>query len=135
MYQPPDPTAFYSRVYEIVCAIPLGLVMTYGNIALLIPPPTGVDHAGYARIRARWVGGAMAACPDDVPWHRVINAQGGISKRAGFGPQLQRILLEDEGVVFDAHGQLNLKVYGWDPDADWLLDRGLLPPPINLASK
>src|SRR5207244_6639147 len=48
---------------------------------------------------ARAVGGAIARCPDDVPWHRVVNAQGRISRRRQTSGMLtQRIRLEQEGV-------------------------------------
>jgi methylated-DNA-protein-cysteine methyltransferase-like protein len=57
------------------------------------------------------VGGAMAACPDDVPWQRVIHSQGKVSERAG--AQKQRQLLEAEGILFDAKDRMDLKKYGW----------------------
>jgi methylated-DNA-protein-cysteine methyltransferase-like protein len=63
--------------------------------------------------RARWVGYAMARCPEDVPWHRVINSKGGLSLRPGH--EHQRALLEDEGVTFSASGVVDLKRYGWKP--------------------
>ena len=40
-----------------------------------------LDAAAYRAFGARWVGGAMAHCLDDLPWWRVINAQGRISDR------------------------------------------------------
>ena len=52
----------------------------------------------------------MAACLDDVPWQRVINSQGKISERAG--AERQRLLLEEEGVVF-VKDKVDLKKYGW----------------------
>jgi len=55
----------------------------------------------------------MAACPDDVPWQRVINSQGKISPRPG-GAEKQRQLLEQEGVEFDAKDRVDLKKYGWN---------------------
>ncbi|MGH2621369.1 MAG: MGMT family protein, partial [Anaerolineales bacterium] len=67
--EPGRRTAFAAKVYAIVRAIPPGRVMTYGGIAALIPPPPGTNWTGYARVRARWVGYAMAECPEDVPWH------------------------------------------------------------------
>ncbi|NIS83125.1 MAG: cysteine methyltransferase [Anaerolineales bacterium] len=120
--------AFNRGVYEIVRAIPSGRVMTYGGIAALIPPPRGIDYTAYARVRARWAGYALATCPDDVPWHRVINAQGRVSSRPGFGPQLQRKLLEDEGVVFDDKDRIDLRKFSWEPATEWLLERGMIPP-------
>ena len=53
----------------------------------------------------------MAACPDDVPWQRVINSQGKISQRPG--AQRQKELLLEEGVVFDEKERIDLKKYGW----------------------
>lgn len=131
MRRPPQHSHYNTNVYVIARAIPRGKVMTYGGIAALIPPPKGIDRAAYTRVRARWVGYAMAACGDDVPWHRVINAQGRISKRQGHGPHNQRLLLEEEGVVFDPRERIVLKRYRWEPTVDWLLAHGLLPPPVD----
>jgi methylated-DNA-protein-cysteine methyltransferase-like protein len=108
---PPNPQAYYEEVWNIVRQIPLGKVAAYGQIAKMIPPPIGVEIETYAAFAPRWVGGAMAACPDDVPWQRVINSQGKISERAG--AEKQRQLLEQEGVEFDAKGRIDLKKYGW----------------------
>jgi methylated-DNA-protein-cysteine methyltransferase-like protein len=100
--------------------------MTYGGIAECIPPPAGMDWVAYGRIRARWAGYALADCPDDIPWQRVVNAQGKISPRPGHGPHLQRLLLQEEGVVFRRTGGLDLERYLWRPDPDWRAARGLL---------
>jgi methylated-DNA-protein-cysteine methyltransferase-like protein len=59
----------------------------------------------------------MAACPDDVPWQRVINSQGKISPRTG-GAEKQRLLLEQEGVEFDAKDRVDFKKYGWKGPSD-----------------
>jgi methylated-DNA-protein-cysteine methyltransferase-like protein len=128
MRYPPDRESYFAQVYEIVRVIPQGKVMTYGGIGVLIPPPEGVDGIKYKHLRARWVGSAMAACETDVPWHRVINAQGRVSQRPGHGPIVQRQLLEEEGVVFDANGRIDLKIYCWEPTSDWLISKNLLPP-------
>jgi methylated-DNA-protein-cysteine methyltransferase-like protein len=108
---PPNPQAFNQQVWEIARRIPRGKVATYGQIAKMIPPPLGVELESYAAFAPRWVGGAMAACPDDVPWQRVINSQGKVSERAG--AQKQRQLLEAEGIIFDAKDRVDLKKYGW----------------------
>lgn len=108
---PPDPQAYYRQVWDLVRQIPRGRVATYGQIAKMIPPPNGVEIEAYAAFAPRWVGGAMAACPDDVPWQRVINSKGGISERAG--AERQRLLLEQEGVEFDARNRVDMKKYGW----------------------
>ena len=109
---PPNQQAYYEQVWQLVRQIPSGKVASYGQIALMIPPPMDVDFDSYKAFSPRWVGGAMAACPDDVPWQRVINSQGKISPRPG-GAEKQRQLLEQEGVEFDAKDRVDLKKYGW----------------------
>ncbi len=118
---------FFPIVWKIVRQIPPGRVSTYGQIAGYIPAPEGVLPDDYLANRARWVGHAMAACPEDVPWQRVINSQGKISTRQG--AKEQRRLLEAEGVVFDARERVDLKRFGWrGPSADWLRQNGLSTP-------
>ncbi len=107
---PPNPQEYYQQVWGLVRQIPRGKVATYGQIALMLPPPIGVDFDSYKAFSPRWVGGAMAACPDDVPWQRVINSQGKISERPG--AEKQRQLLEEEGIVF-VKDKVDLKKYGW----------------------
>src|SRR3989304_7733274 len=103
---PPDPAGFNVAVWEVVRKIPPGRVSTYGHVAALVPAPHGINIRDYEVWGARWVGGAMAACPEEVPWHRVINSQGKISQRES--AELQRILLEEEGVLFDDRGKVDL---------------------------
>ena len=77
--------------------------MTYGQIAACLPN----------RLSARAVGWAMHGCPPGVPWHRVVNARGGISLRANVSGMLtQRILLEREGVRF-VRERIDLIRYRW----------------------
>ena len=96
---------FRVAVYALVRRIPPGQVATYGQVAALV---------GRAR-SARAVGGAMRRCPDDVPWHRVVNAQGGISRRRRESGMLtQRIRLEQEGVRL-RRGRVPLARYRWEP--------------------
>ncbi len=126
---PPNPAEFNARVWELVRQIPPGQVSTYGKIAGWIPVPEGMNLKDYQAWGARWVGGAMAACPDDVPWQRVINAQGKISLRPGGGQLRQRQLLEDEGVQFDERERIDLARFGWNgPSEEWLKEHGLLQP-------
>ncbi len=102
----------YTKIYQVVKKIPHGRVATYGQIAAL---------AGIARA-ARQVGYSLRATPANVkiPWHRVVNAQGRVSMRLkdwqSGGDDLQKILLEAEGLVFDKTGTLDLKLYRWDPE-------------------
>jgi methylated-DNA-protein-cysteine methyltransferase related protein len=105
--------AFNLRVWELVCQVPPGTVATYGQIAGLLPPPGGMSPQDYRAFGPRWVGGAMAACPDNVPWQRIINSEGKISARRQGGETAQRQLLEAEGIEFDARGRVDLKRYKW----------------------
>lgn len=107
---PPDPEAYYKQVWNLVRQIPRGKVATYGQIAQILPPPDTVDPEAYAAFSPRWVGSAMAVCPEDVPWQRIINAQGKISQRPG--AEKQRRLLEQESIVF-VKGRVDLKQYQW----------------------
>ena len=107
---PPNQQAYYEQVWNLVRQIPPGKVASYGQIAMMIPPPDGVEFESYKAFSPRWVGGAMAACPDGVPWQRVINSQGKISERPG--AERQRELLEEEGVEFNKD-KVDFKKYGW----------------------
>ena len=108
---PPDPIIFNHQVWELVQQIPIGSVATYGQIARMIPAPPGVEAKAYAAFGPRWVGSAMAKCPEDVPWQRVVNSKGEISPRPG--AEHQRSLLEEEGVLFNERGKIDLKMFGW----------------------
>ncbi len=123
---PPNPKAFNAMVWEIVRQVPAGKVTTYGRVAALIPMQEGMGPTEYMALSARWVGGAMAAAPDEVPWQRVVNSEGKISRRPGQGPDIQRQLLEEEGVVFNERGKIPLGQYLWEgPSASWLREHGL----------
>lgn len=107
---PPNQQLYYEQVWHLVRQVPPGKVVTYGQIAQMLTPPVGVEPEAYKAFSSRWVGSAMAACPNDVPWQRVINAQGKISERPG--AERQRHLLEEEGVAF-VKDKVDLKVYQW----------------------
>jgi NAD+ diphosphatase len=95
----------YQRIDAMVNRIPEGRLATYGQIAKL------VGSCG-----ARQVGYAMAAldADTDVPWHRVINSQGRISARSVTeGHTVQRIILEEEGIIFNDNGKINLEIFRW----------------------
>jgi methylated-DNA-protein-cysteine methyltransferase related protein len=95
----------YKRIYAVVRRIPRGRVATYGQIAEL----AGLDG------HARQVGYALHALRlNNVPWHRVVNAQGEVSPRSGSDShELQRELLEAEGIEFDARGRIALTRFRW----------------------
>ncbi len=99
------------EIYAVIRRIPHGRVATYGQVAAL---------AGLPR-RARLVGQSLRSTPEgmeEVPWQRVINAQGTVSPRGGLGWEegYQRHLLEEEGVVFSKSGKIDLDRFGWDPE-------------------
>lgn len=95
--------AFHAAVYRLVGRIPKGQVATYGQLAALL---------GYPRA-ARAVGQAMKQVPAHLPWHRVVNAQGGISLRSNVGGMLtQRLRLEQEGVRV-RRGRVRLRDHRW----------------------
>jgi methylated-DNA-protein-cysteine methyltransferase related protein len=90
----------------VVRKIPRGKVATYGQVAKL---------AGLAG-HARQVGYALHALrgTTSLPWQRVVNAAGAISPRSVPGAELdQRILLDAEGVGFNARGRVVLARYQW----------------------
>lgn len=101
-------SAYREKVYDLVCKIPRGKVMTYGQIAMLL-------GEGYT---ARTIGYVMhGADTDKVPWHRVINSQGGCSTgRMTIPVNLQRSLLEQEGIVFNKNDKCDLKAFQWFPE-------------------
>jgi methylated-DNA-protein-cysteine methyltransferase related protein len=96
----------YEVIWATVRKVPRGRVATYGQIAEL----AGLDG------HARQVGYALHNLPprSNVPWHRVVNAKGEISPRtSGDSHELQKMLLEAEGIEFDLRGKLDLKKFKW----------------------
>jgi methylated-DNA-protein-cysteine methyltransferase-like protein len=109
--RPRDEASYRERAYELVLRIPAGRVMSYGLVARVL-------GAGYD---ARAIGNIMHATPKDdrkIPWHRVINSQGGCST-AGLTmpPDLQQRLLESEGIAFNDKGRCKIEAYLWMPPA------------------
>lgn len=100
---------FTARVIRIIKAIPSGRVMSYGQVAASAGNPRG----------ARQISRILHSMSrkHELPWHRIINAQGGISttenaEEKGF---TQRDLLEQEGVLFNSQNKVDLAVYRWFP--------------------
>jgi TDG/mug DNA glycosylase family protein len=84
-------------------------VASYGQVARYAGLPGHARQVGYALAALRG--------ESDVPWQRVINARGEVSPRATPGYEdLQRELLEREGVVFDAKGRISLPRFGWQSE-------------------
>jgi len=93
----------YVRIWRIVSMIPRGKVASYGTVARV----SGFPH------QPRMAGYALHHLPpgSDIPWHRVINAQGKVSLPGASGDE-QRRLLEREGIVF-IRGKIDMKKFGW----------------------
>ncbi|MEM1309242.1 MAG: MGMT family protein [Cyanobacteria bacterium P01_H01_bin.153] len=104
----------YDLIYAVVRQIPYGQVATYGQVAELaglIGKPRVVGYALYRVTDA-----------EQIPWHRVINAKGEVSRsphRNGTD-DLQQVLLEAEGIKFNKSGKIDLKHYRWIADSDLL---------------
>ncbi len=101
------PAGVFAEVYDLVRAIPPGRVMTYGQISALLG----------SRISPLAVGWALHGCPEDVPWHRVVNASGRFStdRLPEIPVGLQQALLRAEGVEVSLEGAVDLQRYRWMP--------------------
>ena len=98
---------FMARVHDIVAAIPGGRVMSYGQIGSLCGRPRSARLVG--RIAQRGAG-------RDLPWHRVVHADGSLASGYGGGVASQRLELEAEGVRFHHDGRLPIDELRWEPD-------------------
>lgn len=90
---------FFERVYTVVRRVPKGRVISYGEIAKILGCPRA----------ARQVGWAMRQSPDDIPWQRVVKADGAVA--GGEHAELRRALLEAEGVGFLPDGRVDMEKY------------------------
>jgi methylated-DNA-protein-cysteine methyltransferase related protein len=97
----------WQAVWAIVRDIPAGRVMTYGQVAGLLGNV----------ISPAAVGWALHVCPEDVPWHRVVNARGAFSTEhlPDMPPDVQRRMLMAEGIELRLDGTLDLTRYRWEP--------------------
>lgn len=98
----------YQAIYDVVRRVPFGKLATYGQIANLAGLP---GHA-------RQVGYALHALPEDtdLPWHRVISAEGKISLRSDvLGQDRQAVCLAEEGLFPSDHAKYDLLQCQWDP--------------------
>jgi methylated-DNA-protein-cysteine methyltransferase-like protein len=101
-----DESAYFrDRVYAVVAQIPVGRVMTYGDIAAL----AGSAHA------ARIVGGIAHFGPTDLPWQRVVNRFGGLASGYYGGRAQQQKDLEAEGIVINDFIVVDFATLRWSP--------------------
>ncbi len=95
----------FEKIYEVVKGIPKGKVMTYGQVALLAGNPRWARVVGYALHNN--------PSPETIPCHRVVNREGRVAAAFVFGGgNVQRELLEKEGIIFGTDGRIDLKKYG-----------------------
>lgn len=96
----------FERIYEVVRQIPKGTVMTYGQVAALAGNPRWARVVGYAL--------HQNPAPGVIPCHRVVNREGRLAPAFAFGgSDVQRELLEQEGVGFRPDGTVDMERFGW----------------------
>ena len=94
----------FEKIYEVVKSIPKGKVATYGQVALLAGNPRWARVVGYAL--------HVNPDPSTIPCHRVVNRKGEVAPSFAFGgDEVQRQLLESEGIVFESNGRIDLEKY------------------------
>ena len=94
----------FEKIYEVVKSIPKGRVATYGQVALLAGNPRWARVVGYAL--------HVNPEPGIIPCHRVVNREGKVALGFAFGGEdVQRQLLESEGIVFESDGRIDLAKY------------------------
>jgi methylated-DNA-protein-cysteine methyltransferase-like protein len=91
---------FFERVYDVIACVPYGNTVSYGQIARVLGNPRA----------ARQVGWACAACPEHLPWQRVVMADGAVT--GGAFADMRKLLLESEGVTFLPDGRVDTDVCG-----------------------
>jgi methylated-DNA-protein-cysteine methyltransferase-like protein len=94
------------RIKIIIKNIPKGKVATYGQIAAMAGNPRAARQVG-------WILHSSSQ-KEKMPWHRVINSEGKISLPKYSGYQLQRRMLENEGIEFNKNELINLTKYRWN---------------------
>ena len=103
-------TVFTEKVIEVIRAIPEGKICSYGKVAAMAGNPRG----------ARQVVRILHTCSqqEGLPWQRVVNREGRISLPKGQGYEIQRDLLQREGIIFDLDGRIDLETYLWTGESD-----------------
>lgn len=96
----------FEKIYDVVSRIPKGKVATYGLVARMAGNPRWSRVVGYALHNN--------PAPGVIPCHRVVNREGKVAEGFAFGGSaIQRKMLEDEGIVFEADSHIDLEKYLW----------------------
>jgi len=96
----------FNQIYNVVQKIPRGKVATYGTVARMAGNPRWSRVVGYAL--------HVNPAPGIIPCHRVVNREGKTATTFAFGGgDIQRQMLEQEGIVFESDGHIDLSKYGW----------------------
>ena len=104
-------TEFTARIVKVIASIPEGKVASYGQVAALAGNPRGARQVSWTlRTQTKKA---------QLPWQRVINSQGRITIK-GDGALIQADMLRGEGVFVDVAGRVDLKVYGWQPEKNFM---------------
>jgi methylated-DNA-protein-cysteine methyltransferase-like protein len=114
-------TPYQQAVLRVVRLIPAGNVASYGQIAAYVGTPRAAREVG-------WTMRSLGSQPD-FPWWRVLNNAGKITIKGSLqnAGQLQKELLESEGVVINNLYELDMPTYRWRPDVDTLASLKLAP--------
>ena len=78
---------------------------TYGQIAAYAG-----NHRGARQVV--WILNSFSR-KEKLPWHRVINGKGQISLKPNCGYEIQKALLQKEGVEFDEDDFIDFERYLW----------------------
>ncbi len=96
----------FNQIYDVVQKIPKGKVATYGTVARMAGNPRWSRVVGYAL--------HVNPAPGIIPCHRVVNREGKTAATFAFGGgDIQRQMLEQEGIVFESDGHIDLSKYGF----------------------
>ncbi len=100
-------SSFSQKVKKIIQKIPKGKVTTYGQIAALAGDPR-------ATRQVVWILNSSSQ-KDKLPWHRVVNRKGRISLKPNYGYEIQKMLLQKEGIKFNKNDIIDFDLYLWIP--------------------
>lgn len=105
-----ESSSFSRRVRTIIRSIPKGKVATYGRVATYAGNPRGARQV----VRVLHT----STRKDKLPWHRVVNREGRIALKPNYGYEIQKALLEKEGVEFGKDDTIDLARHLWSPSSD-----------------